>query len=261
MKLCVTYIVTGKYHTFFNDFYRSFKKNFCKNHDVTYFVYTDNVQMYQDRIGCDIDLDCMFFPINPCSESADFNKFRKFKFLLGAEELYCNFDYIFYMNGNLTCHHEVDLNELFQGKEQYAVVHSLFDRKTNPMYQSLTKKKESSAWFDVSTYPKYMYFQSGNIGCTRQRFVDLCNYIECARSFDAYYKLSKYIPWHDETYYNKYINTLIKKDSKSINVLDGKNWLCTWLPQLKPFVNSSKMLLIDKDHRWHELKNQAKKQS
>jgi len=251
-KLCITYICTGKYNVFFKDFYESFKDNFCKKHNLTFVILTDSPASYTDYKDCKVYYIQRHFNI-----TLDFVKFRKFKDILLAEDFLATQDYCFYINGNLRCNNEVTLEELFGDKDQYAVSHSLFDSKNMAMYESLTRCEKSAAYFkawDTNLYPNYKYFQAGNFGATSQKFLQMAKFIESARYFDAFYGYDKYIKWHDETYYNKYINTLIRKDPNAIKILDGKQYLCSWLSQMRPYLASSKMVLVDKDKEWKHSK-------
>ena len=251
-KLCITYICTGKYNLFFYDFYRTFNENFCPGHNLTFAVITDKPEI------CNNIKNVKVYDIQRHYKSKDVNfiKFRKWKDILICEDLLLEQDYCFFINSNLTCTNKVTLDELFKGKSQYAVYHSLFGIQSMPMYESLCKHPKSAAFFDAQNrlkYPNYMYFQAGNTGATSQQFLKMCNFIESCRQYDLFYGLDKYIPWHDETYYNKYINTILKKNSDSINILDGKKYLCSWLPEMKPYLPTCKMLLRNKDQVWKNL--------
>lgn len=252
LKLCITYICTGKYNIFFKDFYESFKDNFCKEHDVTCAIITDSPHLYNQY------KDCVVYNVQRYyNNDINYIKFRKFRDILIAEDYLETQNYCFYINGNLRCNNKVTLDELMGGKDQYAVYHSLFDIHTMPMYESLTENRASAAYFtanDRNLYPNYKYYQAGNFGASKHKFLQMCRFIESARNFDLYYGYDRYIKWHDETYYNKYINTLTKKNCDAINILDGKKYLCTWLPQLKPYVKSSKMILVNKDQEWQTQK-------
>lgn len=253
-KLCITYITTSKYNIFWRDFYRSFDMNFCKDCDITFYVFTDDIDGLKNAVSdynnCS---NVKFFKIDgEFTNDADLLKFRKFKILNYAESLYPQFDYVFYFNGNLICRIPVSLDDLFNGKDQFAVYHSLFDKNTNNMKEQLCKNINSSAYFDISKYNNYMYYQSGNFGATPHKFQKIINFVESCRYYDEFYNMTKYIPWHDETYYNKYINILVNKDKDSINILDGKMYLCSWLPQLNQYSKICKMLLIYKDYFWKQ---------
>lgn len=254
-NLCITYESTRKYNIFFKDFYRSFDMNFCRECNKTFFVFTDNPDELKKQVSdygnCS---NIKFFKIDVTGLSIDEFKFRKFKFLSEAESYYKNYDYCFYFNGNLICKSLVTLNELFNSKEQFAVTHSLFNSRNNLMYDSLCKDKRSSSYFDAINLKSYRYFQSGNFGAISNRFKKMISYIESCRYYDSYYGYDQYVPWHDETYYNKYINTMIKKQPEKINILDGKMYLCSWLPELEKYQPICKMILLHKDYFWKQKK-------
>jgi hypothetical protein len=185
----------------------------------------------------------------------NFIKFRKWRDILLAEDYLETQDYCFYMNSNLRCNRPVYIEELFGEYEQYAVTHSLFDSDSMAMYESLTKCEQSAAYFkawDKTLYPNYKYFQAGNVGAISSKFLKMAKFIESARYFDDYNNLDKNIEWHDETYYNKYINSVLNRNPQTINVIDGKNYLCTHLDELKSYRPSCKMFLIDKVSEWNK---------
>lgn len=251
LKLSISYICTGKYNIFFKDFYESFQDCFCKGHKLSFVIATDQPSSY-----CKYK-DCKLYHVQRYFKHSDLNfiKFRKWHDILLAEDFLQTQDYCFYMNGNLRCHSKVTLDDLFNGKQQYAVYHSLFDKTVMDMKESLTTCKQSAAYFDAwnsDNYPNYKYYQAGNVGATSKEFLRMCHFIESSRHYDAYHGFDKYIKWHDETYYNKYINTLVKKNPDSINILDGKKYLCSWLNQMKPYIPTCKMILVDKDKAWRQ---------
>ena len=251
-KLCITYITTGKYKIFFKPFIQSYYEKFCIDEDRVFYIFADDKDYIEKEIkNLGLDLKYEIFTISGVND-ADYIKFRKFKILNSAEEKYFQFDYIFYFNGNLVCNLPVTISELFpEDKEQFAVVHSLFNKVKNPMLTSLCKLPKSAAYFDHNSFKDtYKYFQSGCIGCTYNRWIKLINFIESCRYFDEYYDYTKYIPWHDETYYNRYINVLIRQVPKKINILDGKLYLCSWLNIMKPYRDICKMILINKENVW-----------
>ena len=252
MKLGITYICTSKYNTFFKDFYESFNDAFCPGNKLTFVIITDQPDTYKDYKNVKI------YDVQRYYKGKDVNyiKFRKWKDILLAEDFLETQDYCFYMNSNIRCNQMVTLEDLFKDKDQYAVYHSLFDRSNMPMYTSLVEHKQSGAYFaakDKASYPNYKYYQAGNIGATSKKFLKMCYFIESIRQYDLFYGLDKYVPWHDENYYNKYINLLTKKDANAINILDGKKYLCSWLPILKSYHKDAKMIIINKDEVWQNL--------
>lgn len=250
-KLCITYLSTGNYKIFLYDFFKSFDLNFCRDCEKTFLIFTDDINYSKNTISeCNSLSKVEYFELKKCSSSPDFNKFRKFKILNEAETYYKDFDYIFYYNGNLICRVPITLQELFNGKEQYAVFHSLFDDKHNAMYESLCNNEKSASYFNYKELSNYKYYQSGSIGATYERWQKIIDYIESCRYYDKYHGYDKYVPWHDETYYNKCINMMYKKEPEKINILDGKMYLCTWLPQLADYAKKSKMLLLWKEYFW-----------
>ena len=179
-KLCITYITTSKYNIFWRDFYRSFDMNFCKDCDITFYVFTDNSNKLKESVSdynkCE---NVKFFELDgEFNGDADLLKFRKFKILNYAESLYKQFDYVFYFNGNLICRIPVSLDDLFNGKDQFAVYHSLFDKNNNDMKEQLCRHKNSSAYFNANNYKNYRYYQSGSFGAIPSKFQKIINFVK-----------------------------------------------------------------------------------
>ena len=99
LKLAITYICTGKYNVFFKDFYDSFHENFCKEHQVTYVIITDQPSLYTKY------KDCKLYHVQRYFKHSDLNfiKFRKWRDILLSEDFLQTQDYCFYMNSNLQC--------------------------------------------------------------------------------------------------------------------------------------------------------------
>lgn len=52
MRIAILYICTGKYNVFWDGFYKSSEKFFLKDEaEKEYFVFTDNMDLCQDKIG------------------------------------------------------------------------------------------------------------------------------------------------------------------------------------------------------------------
>ena len=193
-KLCITYICTGKYNLFFYDFYRTFNENFCPGHELTFAIITDKPEI------CNNIKNVKVYDIQRHYKNKDVNfiKFRKWKDILLCEDLLINQDYCFFINSNLVCKNVVTLEDLFKGKSQYAVYHSLFGIQSMPMYEALCKHPKSAAFFDAQNRLKYpichlrksRFHCHREIRCTCQAFSDLSQIggsnLQCSASANRY---------------------------------------------------------------------------
>ena len=65
MKIAILYICTGKYNVFFKDFYESCEKYFLANiAEKTYFVWTDDFTLSQEKNVNLIEKKCEGFPLD-----------------------------------------------------------------------------------------------------------------------------------------------------------------------------------------------------
>ena len=252
-KICITYHVSGKYNIFFKYFIKSFDLRFCNECDKTFFVFGDDLDNLKDQIkDCNIKSTIRYFKLDPCSYDADFFKLRKFKFINQAECLFSNFNYIFFANSNLICKEKVTLNELTNDKDQVAVIHPMYlARPELDFKSSLSTNIKSAAYFDPNKLKNYKYYQAAFFGANPYRWLKLTDFVESCRYYDRFMGYEKSAPWHDETYYNKAVSTMIEKEPDKINILKGTDYLCNnWQIEISKYFKKSKMILILKDYFW-----------
>ena len=221
IKIAVCWHSIGMYSCLFEQFYESFNKNFCNECEKTFFIFTDKPEI---TIG---KTNCLTYVISNSCLNIDFNLYRKFKYLLMAEDKYLNYDYVIFCNGNLNCQYEVSLDELFNSKKYFCCQH--------PMMAT-------------------GYFQAAMFGAASNEFLKMANQIESQRMFDVVNGLQDKATWHDETYFNKYINTINDK-----NILNGVKYIC---PKNKThftrYAQTAKIVTLDKQEIFKANFNQTK---
>lgn len=194
-KIAVLYICTGKYVAFWEDFYKSFEKNFLKKSHVEYFVFTDAGSLYgegrYDNIHR-IEQENLGWPGNTL--------FR-FRMFVSIKEQLTDFDYLFFLNANTLCKVQVTEEEFLPVKEDLLVVqhpgyyHSLVWR------MPYERRKVSSARIPRGKGRDYVY-GAVNGGKT-EAFLEMAGKLDEEIGQD--YEKGIIAKWHDESHLNHYI--------------------------------------------------------
>lgn len=237
MKIAITYIVTNDYIPLFNEFYSSFNENFDVGNEKHFFVFTNKPELFGQKSNVT--------PIKINNDDIETCKFKKFAYIIEGEELLKGFDYILFMNSNQRCINKTSIDEMFNGKDMYTCTHPVdFDKKN-----SLCKNPKSKQFVPVNKFKDY--FQAGNIGAKTELFLSMQHTIEDWRISDFLTGNKIYVPWHDESYYNKYMN--IVQDLKNVSILKN-NYNA---PRIKPFnaqiYPELKIVMEDKQSFWKQV--------
>ena len=101
MRIALLYICTGQYVRFWEEFYESFHKNFLRDSEKSYFVFTDSETIYGE------DKDCNIHRIYQKDLGWPGSTLFRFRMFSGIAEELKSYDYVFFMNANLICLKEV----------------------------------------------------------------------------------------------------------------------------------------------------------
>ena len=201
-KIGILYICTGKYHIFWDEFYLSANKFFCKNSEVHYFVYTEHSintfandfvhHIYQEKLG---------WP---------FDTLKRFHLFLNQREALKEMDYLFFFNANMVFNKPIKENEILP---QYnftgliSVLHpGYYDHKLLPPFEDDTN---SEAY--VKSKIGLNYYQGCLSGGRTKQYLGMAE--KLVEMIDR--DLDKNIigKWWDESYMNKYF---LKRKPKSL---------------------------------------------
>ena len=180
--LCV--VATGKYTRFVEPLIASAREYFCPDHEVTYFVFTDQeitaahdvIKIHQDLLGWPNDT------------------LKRFHMYAAVREKLSKMDYLY----------AVDADALFVGK----IGEEIFSRRVftqHPGFLGKTgtyeRKKTSTAY--VKKKLGTTYCCGGFYGGTRDEFL---KFVQRASSMvDRDLKNGYIAKWHDESYLNRYV--------------------------------------------------------
>ena len=181
--LCI--VATGKYDVYAESLIESARLHFCKNHDVTYFVFTDgNVQeasdvkkVYQKRLGWPYDT------------------LKRFHVYEANKEVFKDMDYLFATDADMRF--AGDVGDEILGK-RVATLHPGFYAK--PGQCSYEKNKRSTAY--VSKREGKTYYCGGFYGGSREEFLKFIS--TAIKQIDSDLQWNHIAVWHDESHLNRY---------------------------------------------------------
>lgn len=190
-KVGVFYICTGKYSIFWKAFFESAEKYFCKDHDVKYYVFTDEtIEPVTDKVIV-IPQQKMGWP---------FDTLKRFHLFEKAEALVADRDYLFFFNANMKFTAKVSGKQMFPSAEQelVGVIHPFFYEGTgNAPFEA---NPESIAY--IKPEDAKHYIQGCLNGGERIPYMKMAK--ELAAKVDEDLKKDIIAIWWDESHLNKY---------------------------------------------------------
>lgn len=185
MKIGLLIIATNKYIQFLQPLISGADKFFLKNHEVTYFVFTNqDINIESDRPVVKIETQHKNWPWMTLGRYKIFSENRK-----TLEQM----DYLYYIDADMLIVDEVGdeiLGELVVTQHP-----GYYDRRGTPEY-----RPESLAYIPV--FKEIQYFAGGFNGGSSQeylRMAEVLNHninLDCSRGIIAI--------WHDESHLNRY---------------------------------------------------------
>jgi Glycosyltransferase family 6 len=195
-KIGVLYICTGSYAMFWDKFYKTANKYFCKNSDIHYFVFTDreinkfgneNVhKIHQSKLGWPYDT------------------LNRFHFFLEQKETLEKMDYLFFFNANMLFNKTILEEDILPTNVENGLVSVL-----HPYYCNYDKiapfedNKDSEAY--VAAKIEMNYFQGCLSGGKTKAYLEMAEAIKIMVEIDK--SNSIIAKWHDESLMNKYFQS------------------------------------------------------
>ena len=195
MRIALLYICTGQYVRFWEEFYESFHKNFLRDSEKSYFVFTDSETIYGE------DKDCNIHRIYQKDLGWPGSTLFRFRMFSGIAEELKSYDYVFFMNANLICLKEVKEADFLPVQEELLVVkHPGYDNLA-PYEFPYERRRKSKAFVPYTKGHVYAY---GAInGGKSEAYIRLIRELKEAIQDD--YGRGIIAKWHDESHLNKYI--------------------------------------------------------
>jgi hypothetical protein len=193
VKIGVLYICTGKYNIFWDDFYKSANKYFCKKSEVHYFVFTEYpIKTFGNNKIHHILQQKLGWP---------FDTLKRFHLFLEQSESLEKMDYLFFFNANMIFKKNISEREILPSQNSdglISVLHPYFYD-----HQCIAPFEDNSASFAYVKASKEMnYFQGCLSGGRTKEYLKMAKEIKDMVESD----LAKNIigKWWDESYMNKY---------------------------------------------------------
>lgn len=220
MKIGLLIIATNKYTSFLQQLISSADDFFCKNHEVTYFVFSDkNVNINSSRTVKHIHTDHKQWP---------FMTLYRYKIFNQSKDELCKMDYLFYC----------DVDMRFVGNV-YDVILSERVATQHPGYAGTRGTPETNikSLACVYDYEEMQYFAGGFNGGSSSEYLKMCK--KLAYNIDEDYKNGIIAIWHDESHMNRYFI-----DNKPTTILSPS--YCYGESMSIPY--EKKILALDKNH-------------
>jgi hypothetical protein len=230
MKIAIFYIATGRYITFFKGFYETAKKYLLKNHDKTFFVFTDNEVFDYSK-----NEDVVIIPQKHLGWP--FDSLLRYDMFLRLEEDIKDYDYCYYINANCEFRKPVG-EEIFPTEEQGLMATIWADHYyEEPDEHPYCRNEKSNAYIPYGS--KGNYYMGGFNGGRVKDFMTMSKEISKMTKEDIE---NDQIPQHhDQCMINKY---LLNKDILVLN----PNYCYPAKWKIKPFCNDIKIEIVKKHH-------------
>lgn len=192
MKIGILIICTGKYSVFFKSLYESCEKHFLKNHEKTYYVFTDDEEITSNSNVVKINQNKLGWP---------FDTLKRFSIFNNSKELLINEDYLYFLNANMLCVQDVNEEIIPDEKNDYltAVQHPGFYSQENYVF---TYERNPKSNFYIPYGEGKYYFQGCFIGGRTNEFLNMSEYLDKLIDEDL---SNEIIPvWWDESAMNWY---------------------------------------------------------
>ena len=131
------------------------------------------------------------------------------------------FDYLAFIQSNARCNEPMMLNELVgKGCDLAVCRHCSSSRGFAALYGDNRGTVADISKTDTSNFT---YVHAGHFLCKRELLEKICSFIN--QSIEEDRRNGTFTKWHDETYFNFYLNTVLMKDSSiKVNVLNGQRY-------------------------------------
>lgn len=194
-KVGILYVCTGKYATFWHDFYEQTEKLFLPECQKNYYVFTDDETI----------LNCVTEGIHPIFQEVErwpFPTLNRFKYFNSISEDIKENDYLFFMNANLMVNKSVSIeNILPKDKEKLVVTMHPGFFSSKPSEYTYDRNPKCTAFIPQGE-GKY-YFAGGLNGGVTEDYLAMIR--QLAHNTDEDLENDIIAIWHDESHLNNYM--------------------------------------------------------
>lgn len=185
MKIGLLIIATNKYIYFLNNLIHSADKNFCKNHEVNYFVFSNlNVNIKSER-------KITYFPVE--HKPWPWMTLGRYDIFYDHSEILSDMDYLYYCDVDMLIIDEVG-DEILS--DRVATQHpGYYETRGTPEY-----RMKSLAYIDP--LEKMQYFAGGFNGGSSKEYLKMCKTL--SENIKKDLKNDIIAIWHDESHINRY---------------------------------------------------------
>jgi len=218
-KIGLLVIATGKYDEFIPPLFKSMKKHFLKDHDVTMFVFSDQ----------DIPKKDGLFHIFQKHEEWPYATLKRYHVFDKNKEILSKMDYLFYCDADMLFVNNIG-NEILG--QLVGTIHPGFYNGQRGTYET---NEKSTAFIKSNEGNKY--YAGGFNGGSSQEFLKMSEFIK--NNIDKDLLNNIIAVWHDESHLNKYFIDNIPTVELCPSYCYPESWDL-------PF--EKKLLALDKNH-------------
>ncbi len=203
-------IATGKYTQFLTNLYASISHNFLKEHEITCYLFTDDIEgaksyIPKTRLNHEfIEIERMGFPGDTLYRYRHFSKLDK----IISERNLAEPDFLFYSDADMVVIADVG-DEVLPLKDVglVATAHPGFYMGRTPQHPLGTPETnpQSKAFISPSRY-RPCYVAGGFNGGAYNAFLTMSK--EISKNIDDDYSRGLIAVWHDESHLNEYVTRL-----------------------------------------------------
>lgn len=197
-KIGILYICTGVYSVFWEDFYKSFERNFLPATQKEYFVFTDASHLYDEDKNSRIHKIYLENTPWPLPTLMKFHVFLKHYAELST------MDYLYQSNANILCSKIVSEEEFLPNDKRKPLIFTVHPgyMSRNKCYHPYERNRKSSAYIPYNCGGLYVYgaMNGGESGA----YLKLAK--ELSQNIENDLKKNIIAAWHDESHINRYVN-------------------------------------------------------
>lgn len=194
-RVAILYICTGQYVAFWEGFYESFRRNFLRGAELSFFVFTDAESLYGEQE------DARIHKIPQENLGWPGNTLFRFRMFHTLEEELSEYDYTFFFNANTVCLTEITGEEFLPLEQELLVVQHPGFYDAGVWKMPYERSRKSSARIPYGKGKVYVY-GAVNGGRTHS-YLQMCRQLE--REIEEDYQKGIIAKWHDESHLNHYI--------------------------------------------------------